>query len=394
MHTLYVGIDVSKEASSAQGIDSQGEKIFYLCFDMDAKGFSDLLGSITSQCKDLSKVTIAMESTGCYHMNLYAFLVSKGIKTVVINPLLISNFTKLSLRKTKTDKKDALTIAKFLVAHKDSLSKISSSQNTQDLKDLARERESLSVLISGIKNDIKRILQGTFPELESICNPFTQTMLNFLLKFPSARLIQAASTKAIAKALLHSDQRKRVSVSPKVIVSAAKKSVASVNAAKELILPEKVSTLLYLIEKQNKITELLIGFCEETAIDDLQIITSIKGISEQTAATFLAETGNIRNFPSAKGVIAYAGMDPTIHQSGKFEGKSKISKRGNRHLRRIIFLMGKHVSREDTFFKTYYEKRRGDGLSFKEAVLATAHKLIRVIFAMLKNRSYFSIQTI
>jgi len=393
VHTLYVGIDVSKDSSCAQGIDAQGGKVFYLCFDMDAKGFSDLLGCITSHCKDLTKLMIAMESTGCYHMNLYAFLVSKGIKTVVINPLLISNFTKLSLRKTKTDKKDALMIAKFLMAHKDSLSKISSSQDTQDLKDLARERESLAVLISGIKNDIKRILQGTFPELEPICNPFSQTMLNFLVKFPSARLIQAASSKAIAKALVHSDQRKRVSVSPKDIRSAAKRSVASVNAAKELILLEKISTLLYVIERQDKITEMLVKFCESTVIDDLGIITSIKGISDQTGATFLAEIGNITNFSSSKGVIAYAGIDPTVHQSGKFEGKSKISKRGNRHLRRVIFLMAKHVSREDTLFKTYYEKRKKEGLSFKEAILATAHKLIRVIFAMLSKRTYFSTQT-
>ncbi|HEX9756475.1 MAG TPA: transposase [Nitrospiria bacterium] len=169
--------------------------------------------------------------------------------------------------------------------------------------------------------------------------------------------------------------------------------MASVNAAKELILPEKISTLLYVIERQNKITEILVKFCEETVVNDLQIITSIKGISDQTGATFLAEIGNITNFPTAKGVIAYAGIDPTVHQSGKFEGKSKISKRGNRHLRRVIFLMAKHVSREDTLFKTYYEKRKKEGLSFKEAILATAHKLIRVIFAMLKNRSYFSTQT-
>jgi hypothetical protein len=165
------------------------------------------------------------------------------------------------------------------------LSKISSPQDTQDLKDLARERESLAVLISGIKNDIKRILQSTFPELESLCNLFSQTMLNFLLKFPSARLIQAAPSKAIAKALVPSDQRKRVSVSPKDILSAARGSVASVNAAKEVILPEKISTLWYLIERQNKITEMLVQFCESTVIDDLGIITSIKGISDQTGAT-------------------------------------------------------------------------------------------------------------
>ena len=393
VQALYVGIDVSKDFSSAQGVDSRGGKIFYLSFQMDSKGFSELLSSITSCCKDLSKVIIAMESTGCYHLNLYAFLVSRGIKTVVINPLLISNFTKLSLRKTKTDKKDALSIAQFLLAHKESLCNLSSCQDLQDLKDLARERESITVLLSGIKNDIKRLLQGTFPELELLCNPFTETMLRFLIKFPSARLIQAASSKTIAKSLLHSDKRKRVSIHPEEIISAARGSVASASAAKEMILPEKISTLLYLIEQQNKMTEMLVKLCESTVVEDLKIITSINGIGDKTGATFLAEIGNIKNFKSAKSIIAYAGIDPSIHQSGKFEGRSTISKRGNRHLRRVLFMMAKHVSREDTFFKTYYQKRKGEGLCFKKAVLATAHKLVRVLFAMLSTRSYFSMQS-
>lgn len=392
MQKLYIGIDVSKDCSSAQGIDSKGEKRFYLSFKMDAKGFSDLIRSIRSHCKDYSKVTVAMESTGCYHLNLFTFLVSKTIQTVVVNPLLISNFTKLSLRKTKTDKKDAMSIAKFLLIHKGAISQIASTQDVQDLKDLARERESLAVLISGIKNDIKRILQNTFPELESITKLFSQTMLHFLSKYPSARLIKRASSKAIAKSFVHSDKRKRVSVRPEEIVSAARASVASVSVAKELILPQKIATLFFLTEKKDKITETLVQFCKTTVIDDLEIITSIDGIGDQTGATFLAEIGNIRNFQSAKSIIAFAGLDPTIRQSGLFEGKGRISKRGNRHLRRVLFLMAKHVSREDTFFKTYYERRKGDGLSFKEAILATAHKLIRVIFSMLTKRTYFSTQ--
>jgi transposase len=165
--------------------------------------------------------------------------------------------------------------------------------------------------------------------------------------------------------------------------------VASVSAAKEVILPEKISTLFHLIEKQEKITKALIELCKSTRVEDLEIITSIKGISDKTGATFLAEIGRFNDFHSPKKIIAFAGIDPTIHQSGKFEGMSKISKRGNRHLRRVIFLMAKHVSREDTLFKRYYLRRRMQGLSFKEAVLATAHKLIRVIFAMLSNRTYF-----
>jgi hypothetical protein len=145
--------------------------------------------------------------------------------------------------------------------------------------------------------------------------------------------------------------------------------VASVSAAKEVILPEKISTLFHLIEKQEKITKALIEFCKSTRVEDLEILTSIKGISDKTGATFLAEIGRFHDFPSPKKIIAFAGIDPTLHQSGKFEGMSKISKRGNRHLRRVIFLMAKHVSREDTFFKQYCLRRRMEGLSFKEVLL-------------------------
>lgn len=389
MSKLFVGIDVSKDSSSARGLDPEGRSCFSLLFPMDSAGFSNLSESIRSHCGDLSGVVVAMESTGCYHLNLYTFLISQGIKTVVINPLIIANFAKLSLRKAKTDKKDALTIAQFLVVHKDAISQIALSQDVQDLRDLARERESLTVLIASMKNDIKRILQSTFPELESVCEVFSETMLQFLREFPSARLIKAATPRRIGKALCHSDRRKRISVSAEQILQASKDSVASVSGAKEVILPEKISTLFHLIEKQEKITKALIELCKSTRVQDLEIITSIKGISDKTGATFLAEIGRFNDFHSPKKIIAFAGIDPTIHQSGKFKGMSKISKRGNRHLRRVIFLMAKHVSREDTLFKRYYLRRRMQGLSFKEAVLATAHKLIRVIFAMLSNRTYF-----
>jgi transposase len=389
VYKLFVGIDVSKDSSSARGLGPEGQSCFSLSFPMDSAGFSDLLKSIGSHCVDLSEVMVAMESTGCYHLNLYAFLISQGMKTVVINPLIISNFAKLSLRKTKTDKKDALTIAQFVLMHKEAISQIALSQDVQDLRDLARERESLTVLIASIKNDIKRILQRTFPELESICDVFSETMLRFLREFPSARLIKTANPRRIAKALWYADKRKRVSVSAGEIIKAATESVASLSGAKEFILPEKISILFHLIEKQENITKALVKLCKSTMIEDFEIITSIKGISDKTGATFLAEIGKFNDFDSPKKIIAFAGIDPTIHQSGKFEGMSKISKRGNRHLRRVIFLMAKHVSREDTFFKRYYLRRRMEGLSFKEAVLATAHKLIRVIFAMLSNRTYF-----
>lgn len=263
MSKIFVGVDVSKEFSTAQGLDENGEKIFYLRFTMNAEGFSELFKAMMKKAENVTEVTVAMESTGCYHINLFSFLSSAGILCVVINPLLITNFTRLSLRKTKTDKKDAQTIAQFLFFNRESLATIAFSQDTQDLKDLARERESLTVLIAGMKNDIKRLLQGTFPELEKLCSPYGETMLHFLRRFPSARMVRTAKLKDIKKALICPDEkRKRVVVSADDIIAAAKTSVASSSAAKELILSEKISTLLYLQEKNDRITEVLIDTCE------------------------------------------------------------------------------------------------------------------------------------
>jgi len=387
---LFVGIDVSKDYSSGQGLDPEGKKLFYLEFGMNGEGFSRLLNTLKTHCKDLSEVTVGMESTGCYHTNLFAFLCSEGIACVVINPLLISNFARLSLRKTKTDKKDALTIAQFLLAHRSKLSQVSYCQNSQDLKDLARERESLAVMIAGLKNDVRRLLQMSFPELEHRCKLFTETMLRFLMKFPSARVIRTAKATEISKALIHAEgKRKRVFISAEEIINLAKVSVASDSVAKELILSEKIETLLYLEGKQKRITEALVEACRSMRVDELDIITSVDGISAITGSTFLAEVGDIELFSSSKHLIAFAGLDPSIHQSGQYEGISRISKRGNRHLRRVVFLMTLCAVRSQNAFREYFLRRKEEGLPPKKAILATAHKLLRVLFAMLSSKSCF-----
>jgi transposase len=340
--------------------------------------------------EDLSGVTVGMEATGCYHINLFAFLCSEGIACVVINPLLISNFARLSLRKTKTDKKDALTIAQFLLANRSKLSQVSYCQNSQDLKDLARERESLAVMIAGLKNDVRRLLQMSFPELEHRCKLFTETMLRFLMKFPSARAITVAKPKEIVKALIHDEgKRKRVWIGAEEIMALAKSSVAPESVAKEWILSEKIETLLYLEEKKKRMTEVLIEVCRLMRVDELDIITSVDGISAITGSTFLAELGDIHAFSSSKHIIAFAALDPSIHQSGQYEGISRISKRGNRHLRRIVFLMTLCVIRSQNVFREYFLRRKEEGLPPKKAILATAHKLLRVLYAMLSSKSCF-----
>ena len=391
MYTLYVGVDVSKDSFSARGLDNNGETCFSLTAEMNYKGFCELLNTLSSHSDSLSSVIVGMESTGCYHINLFSFLTEKDIRTVVINPLLISNFAKLSLRKTKTDKKDALTIATFVMLNKASIAELSVSQDYRDLRDMARERESLNKFIGSTKNDIKRILQSTFPELESMCNVFSQTMLCFLAEFPSARVIKAAKLKAIAKVLQPSDRRMAHPFTAEEVIGAARNSVATINPAKEIILKGKIATLQHLERRLDEVSEILTNMCKAMMIKDLKILTSIKGINVKTAVPFLAELGGIDRFSSNKKLIAFIGIDPAIYQSGKYKGAGKISKRGNRHLRKILYSMAMCVVRHNSFFQSYHLKRKAEGLPPKKALLATAHKLVRVIFAMLSHKTFFAV---
>ncbi|MCX5813031.1 MAG: transposase [Proteobacteria bacterium] len=130
----------TEDSFSVFGIDGKEYVIFSLIAGMDRSGFSECMKAISSNSNDLSDVVVAMESTGSYHMNLFSFLTSEEIRTIVVNPLLIINFSKLSLRKTKTDKKVAHTIARFLFAQKDSMDQFFVHQ-CMDLKDIARERK-------------------------------------------------------------------------------------------------------------------------------------------------------------------------------------------------------------------------------------------------------------
>jgi transposase len=138
---------------------------------------------------------------------------------------------------------------------------------------------------------------------------------------------------------------------------------------------------------------MLIEQCQERMKEDIEILTSIRGIGEKSATNFLADLGGgITLYKSYKQVIAMAGINPSVQQSGKYEGLSKISKRGNRHLRRIIWLMAVKAIQFNNYFRTYFQKRSEEGLIYKKAVLSTAHKLIRVIFKMLSTKTPFKEQ--
>jgi len=392
MEHLYVGVDISKDRSSAHGIDESGKVYFSLFFDMESIGFGTLLRSIHQSCADKSRVVVAMESTACYHINLYSYLNAQGIQAIIINPLLIANFTRLSLRKTKTDKKDAETIARFLSVHQESITQIDLSQNHQEIRDLARERESLSNQMSAVRVEIRRLLQSTFPELERLCNPFSKAMMHFIKRYPSAWSVRTARPTTVAKTLKQSRCSEKLTFTAEEIIERAKRSVASISPAKALILQGKLETLEHLEQRKKGISKVLTEYCEASMLNDLEILTSIDGINKGTATTFLAETGGVERFASHRSLIAYAGLDPTVYQSGKYEGMSRISKRGNRHLRRVIWIMTGCAVVHNPVFKAYFQKKKAEGQAPKKALFATSHKLLRTIHAMLSHRTNFEVR--
>ena len=387
----FLGIDVSKETFDACCLPNQGERLFNLSASMDRKGFGELVKQLSALSMTQESILVGMESTACYHINLYSFLVSLGYPVVVINPLLISNFVKLQLRKTKTDKKDAFVIAQFLLLNRDSLSQTLLSSKISDLRDLSRQRESLVDQMSSIKSEIKRLLTMTFPELEHISGIFTKSMLRLLCQYPSAASMKQAKRSRIAKILIPGSYGKQTDASVGRILKAAQGSIGTSSATKEIILKQKASLLIQLAEHLQELTDILIELCRGKIQDEMEILTSMKGIGEKSAVNFLIEVGgDMKQFETHKKVIAMAGLDWALYQSGKIDRKGKISKWGNRHLRRVIWLMTTKVIQFNERFKQYYLKRIKEGLPYKKAVLATAHKLIRVIFAMLTNKTLFN----
>jgi len=379
-----VGIDVSKDKFDACGITGEEAKLFQISTSMDRKGFEKLkrhLGAFS-----ISSVLIGMESTASYHVNLFSYLVAEGYKVILINPLLISNYVKMELRKTKTDKKDAVVIAQFLLAKGDTLMQRATPYLISDLRDLSRQRESLVDEMTSLKIEIKQLLNITFPELEHMVGIFTKSILKLLQQYPSAVALREADIDQLSQSLITDSYGHKREEFAKALIKAARFSIGTNSPAKEIIIKQKIRFLLHQEEALQEITDMLME-------DDINIITSIKGIGDKTAANFLVEMGgDIHKFECSGKIIAMAGLDTAVYQSGKHEGKGRITKRGNRHLRRIIWMMTTSVIQYTDIFHAYYQKRRKEGVPYKKAVLATAHKLIRVIYAMLTQRKTFCLQ--
>ena len=384
---ICVGIDVAKDKHDCFILSSEGEvlaDVFTIPNNRD--GFETLLQRIRSCALPADIIKVGLEATGHYSYNILGFLLDCGLPTCVINPLHTNLYRKsLSLRKTKTDRIDARTIAAMLMSDLDLKSYTDTAYHNEELKSLTRYRFDKVRQRAKLKQSVSRLVNILFPELETLVPTLHMASVYALLsELPSAQQIAAVHLTHL-KTLLDNASKGRYGRDKAVeIREAARRSIGSKMPAKSL---ELRHTIQLILELDKEIDEV------EAAIAEIMYsiqspITTIPGMGLRMGAMILAEVGDFAKFDSPDKILAYAGLSPSTYESGKLSltgAYSHMEKRGSRYLRYAIFNATKYVCIWDPTFAAYLAKKRAEGKHYNVAISHAAKKLVRVIYALQKS---------
>ena len=383
---VSVGIDVSKDKHDCFIQDSESEvlaEVFTIPNNMD--GFRSLLEKIRSCTSSQDKIKVGLEATGHYSYNILGFLLNNGLATYVLNPLRTNLYRKsLSLRKTKTDRVDARTIAAMLLSDVDLKPYTDTAYQNEELKSLTRYRFDKVKERAKLKSSVSRLVCILFPELEKLVPTLhTASVYAMLEEFPGAKQIAGAHLTRL-KSLLESASKGRYKRDMAVSIrDTARNSIGSKIPAKSL---ELQHTIRLIRELDAEITEIEAEI--EIMMNKIQSpITTIPGIGYRMGAMILAEAGDLSRFDSPDKLLAYAGMLPSTYQSGQLKNcYPHMEKRGSRYLRYALYNAAKYVCLWDSTFAAYLAKKRTEGKHYNVAISHAAKKLVRLIFAMEKSR--------
>lgn len=329
---IYIGIDIAKNKHYASAVDSDGNVLVAAFpFYNSVKGFSFLLDNLKNL--DLSNCLFGLESTGHYAENLIFFLNNKNLNIGVINPIQTNALRRANIRKTKTDKIDTLLIAQALkLGHYTKYTK--ADIDILHLKYLTRFRTTLIVSRTKLKTQIVSCIDQIFPELTTVFkNIHSKTCYALLSKYSNPKDITKIRIDVLTKILKDNSRGRFKTDKAKLLKDYAKNTIGINNIALSIQITHSISQI-ELITKQIKDVENSIKEIMDNL--DSKIIT-IPGIGYILGATILAEIGNISKFDSPKKLLAFAGLDPSVIQSGNFNATTtKISKRGSSYLRYAI----------------------------------------------------------
>lgn len=387
---IYVGIDIAKLNHFAAVISSDGEILIEpFKFTNDYDGFYLLLSKLAPL--DQNSIIIGLESTAHYGDNLVRFLISKDFKVCVLNPIQTSSMRKNNVRKTKTDKVDTFVIAKTLMMQ-DSLRFMTLDDlDYIELKELGRFRQKLVKQRTRLKIQLTSYVDQVFPELQYFFKSgLHQNSVYALLKeAPTPTAIASMHMTHLAHLLEvashgHFDKEKarelRVLAQKSVGVNDSSLSIQITHTIEQIELLD--SQLFHTeLEMANLVT------CLHS------VIMTIPGIGFINGGMILGEIGDIHRFSEPKKLLAFAGLDPSVHQSGNFQAqRTRMSKRGSRVLRYALINAAHNVVKNNATFKAYYDAKRAEGRTHYNALGHCAGKLVRVIWKMLTDEVEFNLE--
>lgn len=390
---FYIGIDIGKRHHEAGLINDKGSRVGKTVRFANSKvGSKKLLQFINQYKLTPDNSVVGLEATGHYWLSVFSFLHKLGFKTTVFNPIQSDALRYFYIRKTKTDVSDAYLIAQVI--------RIDSPDETPfleedllQLRHLERLRYSFVDQCSDLKRKIISLLDQVFPEYEKIFSDvFGMSSMEVLMHYPLPEDILKVDTKKLAE-LLNNVSKGRYG---------EKRALAKANQIQESALNSfgiSVGTDVFklqiklLLEQINLIEEHLKQI-EKTMIDlsnrQKHFLTTITGISDVTACVILGEIGSIQRFERPEQLVAFAGLDASVHQSGDFNSnRTQISKRGSPYLRRALWQAAFVASNHDPALSLHYQKLRDRGKAHGTAVGAVARKLTHIVFAILRdNKPY------
>ena len=385
---IYVGIDIAKLNHFASAIDSDGTLLiepFKILNDND--GFYSLLSKLNPFEKD--SIIIGLESTAHYGNNLVFFLVSKGFHVCMINPIQTSSLRKNRLRKTKTDKVDTPVIAKAVALMENPRFVTLYDIALMQLKNPGRFRLKLVKQRTRTKIQLTSYVDQTFPELQYFFKSglHQKAVYAILKEAPSASQIASMHLTHL-KCLLTSNSHGRFKKESALELRVpAQKSVGNSDKSLSVQITQSIA-LIELLDRQINTVETEIRDIVES-LDS--VIMTIPGIGPINGGMILGEIGDISRFSKPRKLLAFAGLDPSVYQSGNFYAKkTRMSKRGSGALRYALMNAAHNVVKYNATFKEYYDSKRAEGRSHYNALGHCAGKLVRVIYKMLTDDVKFN----
>ena len=385
---IYVGIDIAKETHVAAAVDSDGVIIIEpFSFSNNHEGFKFLKSKLDSL--DKNNVLVGLESTAHYAENVIFFLHSLDFNLAVINPVQTAAMRKTGIRKTKTDKVDSLLICKTLAVNAFRLY-TENDIKTMKLKSLCRFRQNLKKSKARLKIQLTSYVDIIFPELQFFFKSglHIKSCYELLKVYSSPDDIAALHLTKLSNILSNASRGRFGKQDAESLKSLAKSSVGVKNTYISIQITQTIAQI-ELIESQINELETVI----DKAVDELDsVIMTVPGIGKLNGAMILGEIGDIKRFSHPSKLLAYAGLDPVINQSGKFNAKkTRMSKRGSKMLRYALINAAWNVSLNNATFKRYYDSKINQGNSHYSALGHTAHKLVRVLFKILNDNIPFAL---